>query len=466
MGYSFANGVKLRVNGLYSDTEETDRRSEDQFLVDAMGGRTFFALEEADFRFADREWELGGDLEAGVGSLGDLKALVVLTRRDNDDDLTQDLIENGTRNRLFTQVADFDEGETIFRTTMTTPLSRRHSLEYGGEGAFNTLNTQFSFDDGPIENAIVEEDRYEAFLTHNFEISDTLNLQSGLTGEFSTIFQNRDGVSNARDFSFLKPRVELRYDVTPADQLRLLAERTVSQLNLNDFVASRNIADDLINFGNPDLSPESTWRYSLGYEKRFKEDGGAVQIEFFYEDISDHIDKILIGVASSGVGNIGDARRYGVETEFNMRFGFFGLPGAVLTLQYDYQNTRATDPFTGEARLISGDTPHYIDFDFRHDVGGSKFTYGLNGHRRNIRRRQDVSLREVQRFKRHVEAYGEYNLTPKMKIRFTAHRFLGDARTAEKTFFIGNIVNGIVDRTDFQDNTIRTEYQLRFQGTL
>lgn len=465
LGYELQNGVKLRLNGLYTDSVETDDRTEDQFLIGADGARTFFAVEEARFRFAEREWELGGDVEADIGFLGNLKALFVLTRQTSDDNLTQDLTENGVRERIFSQVADVDEGESIFRASLTTPLSQRHSLEYGGEGAFNTLDTFFAFDDGPLEHAIVEEDRYEAFLTHNFKISDALNLQSGVTGEFSTIFQDRDGESNSRSFNFLKPRIELRYDISAADQLRLLAERTVDQLDLNDFVASRNIEDDLINFGNPNLSPESMWRYSLGYEKRFAQDAGAAQVEFFYEDISDHIDKILIGDNSSGVGNIGSARRYGVETELNTRFGFLGLPGAVLTVRYEYENTRATDPFTGEVRLIRRSSPHFFDVDFRHDIGGSRFTYGFNGHRRTIIRRQDISLREVVRFKRHVEAYGEYNLTPKMKIRFTAHRFLGDARTFEKTFFVGNIADGVVERIDFQDNSIRTEYQLRFQGT-
>jgi len=74
-------------------------------------------------------------------------------------------------------------------------------------------------------------------------------------------------------------------------------------------------------------------------------------------------------------------------------------------------------------------------------------------------------LREVVNYKRHVEAYGEYNLTPKMKIRFTAHRFLGDARTADKTFYVGNIANGIVDRIEIQDTSIKTEYEVRFLGT-
>ncbi len=465
LGYGFQNGIQVRLNGLYEEEQETDERHEDQFLVDAGGARTFSAVEEAFFRFKESQWEIGGDLEAGVGFLGDLKALFVLTRTSNDDDLTQDLIAGGVTSPLFSQIADFDEGETIFRATLTTRLARRHTLEYGGEAALNTLDTVFSFDGGPFESAVVEEDRYEVFATHNFAISDRLSFQSGVTGEFSTISQNRDGVSNARSFQFMKPRFELRFDVTASDQLRLLAERTVSQLNLNDFVASRNTDDDLINFGNPDLSPESTWRYSLGYEKRFANDAGSFQIEGYYESIADHIDKILIGAASSGVGNIGDARRYGIETELNTRFGFIGAPNAVLTLEYEFQNTRVTDPFTGEARQIKRSSPHFWNFDFRHDIGNSKFTYGLSGHRRTITRRQDVSLREVTRYKRHVEAYGEYNLTKNTKLRFTAHRFLGDARNLDKTFYVGNIADDIIDRIDFQASSIKTQYDLRFQGT-
>lgn len=465
LGYEFDSGAKIRLNGLYKDDERVDRRYEDQFLGGLEEPRVFFGVEEARFRFAETEWELGGDLEADVGPLGALKALFVLTRRDNDDDLAQDRTQFGIRDRIFSQVADFDEGETILRGSLTTPLGARHSLEYGGEGAFNTLDTTFAFNDDPFQSAIVEEDRYEAFILHNFAITNKLNLQSGVTGEFSTILQDRDGQSNTRSFQFIKPRIELRYDITNTEQIRLFAERTASQLNLNDFVASRNIDDDRIDFGNPDLKPETTWRFSTTYEKRFAGDTGAVQIEAFYERIDDHIDKILIGEASSGVGNIGSARAFGVETEFSTRFGFIGVPNAVLTLNYDYRNTETTDPFTGERRPIRRRTPHFFNIDFRHDIGGSKFSYGFDGHRRTITRRTDVNIREVTRFKRHVGAFGEYNLTPATKIRFTATRFLGDQRTATRTFFTGNIADDMVSRIERQIFNIKTIYELRFQGT-
>ena len=298
-----------------------------------------YAVEDGDFRFDTQEFEVGGDLEFEVGNIGQLKTLFVVNRTENYDEIIQDLIANDMTTRLFSSVADYDEGETILRTTMTSKFGR-HTLEYGAEGAFNTLDKSFSFNSDPLENAIVEEDRYELFITHSILLSNNISIQSALTEEFSTIFQDREGETNKRSFQYLKPRIELRYDKTASDQYRLLIERTVSQLNLNDFVASRNIDDDTINFGNPNLEPESIWSTSLGYERRFADDGGSLNLEARYESISDHIDKILIGTDDSGVGNIGSAWRRSFKADLNTRFGFIGLPSAVLTVSYTYDKNR------------------------------------------------------------------------------------------------------------------------------
>lgn len=465
LGYDFQSGIRVRLNGLYSDNLRRQKRNEDQLLLGDGGSQTLIGVEDSLFRFTNTEWEVGGDIESDIGRIGHLKALFVVNRKVHDDDITQDLIEGDLTTRFFTSVADFDQGETIFRLSMTSTFGDRHTLEYGGEGAFNTLDRTFAFDDDPLQNAVVTEDRYEVFATHSFKISDKVELQSALTGEFSTISQNRDGIANSRSFEFLKPRFELRYDLTNADQFRLVANRTVSQLNLNDFVAKRVVEDDSIDFGNPNLSPEQTWRYSLGYEKRFANDGGSLDIELFYERISDHIDKILIGEASSGVGNIGKAWKRGIEVEASIRMGFLNFPNAVLTLTYRHIDSKATDPFTGAAREVRGATPHFASFDFRHDIRNSKFSYGFGGHRRSTMRRTDVFLQEVRTFRRHVEAFFEYSLTDRIKLTFDSHRFLHDTSGTNKTFFVGNIADGVVDRIEKRLSKVNVLYTFRLQAT-
>jgi len=464
--YEFQNDAVLQLNGLFSDNEQLYDRHEDQFLIGAAGERIPNAIEKGDIDNLNQEFEIGGDLEFDVADLGRLKTMFVMNRTENDDDIIQNITREGKTSRLFSSVANYNEGETIVRSAMTSVFGR-HTLEYGAEAAFNTLDRTFAFNNDPLENAIVEEDRYELFITHSILLSEKLSLQSALTEEYSTIFQDREGQANDRSFRYLKPRVELRYDLTSTDQFRLLAERTVSQLNLNDFVASRNVDDDTINFGNPDLEPESIWAVSLGYERRFANDAGSIELKMLHEDISDHIDKILIDTDDSGIGNIGSGWRRNLEVNLNTRFGFIGLPSAVLTFAYTYEESEVADPFTGEKRRLRFSTPDYFQISYRHDVEGTNFAYGFNAHRRSGRLRQDVSLFEVTDFDIHLgTAFIEYNFTPSVKLRFAGAHFLNDdGRTFDKIFYDGNIADDVINRIDFQDWRIDPDYVLSLQAT-
>lgn len=465
-GYEFQGGTTLHLNALYSDNEHTQDRLEDQYLIGPGGTLIPSAIEDGDIRFESQRFEVGGDLEIDVGNVGQLKTLFVVNRSEHDDSIIQDEIANGVTTRLFSSIADYDQGETILRSTMTSNFGR-HTWEYGAEGAFNTLDKSFAFNGDPLENAIVEEDRYDIFVTYSTPLSDKLNLQAALTEELSTIYQNREGLTNERDFQYLKPRLELRYDQTASDQFRLLVERTVSQLNLNDFVASRNVNDDTINFGNPNLEPEKTWSYSLGYERRFADDGGSLELEVLYEDISDHIDKILIGTDDSGIGNIGSAQRLKFNVDLTTRFGFIGAPTAVLTISYTYDDNEVTDPFTGEKRRLKHSTPHYIRLNYRHDVENTNFAYGINAHRRTYRERYDVSLYEISKLKTHLGyVFAEYNFTENVKMRFqAAHNLNEDGRTFDKTFYDGHVANDVVERIDYQYWTVAPDYVLSLQAT-
>ena len=466
VGYEFENGAILQLNGLYSDNENLHDRHEDQFLIAAGGVRTLNAIETGDIDSLNQEFEFGGDFEFDIGDLGRLKTMFVANRTENNDEIIQDITGSKLTSRLFSSFADYDEGETIVRSAMTSVIGR-HTLEYGVEAAFNSLDKTFAFNNDPLENAIVEEDRYELFITHSILLTQKLSLQSALTEEYSIIFQDREGQANERSFRYLKPRVELRYDLTPADQFRLLAERTVSQLNLNDFVASRNVDDDTINFGNPNLEPESIWSLSLGYEHRFANDAGSFELKALHENVSDHIDKILIGTDDSGIGNIGSGWRRNLEVNLNTRFDFIGLSSAVLTFSYTYEESEINDPFTGIKRRLRFSTPDYFQISYRHDLEGTNLAYGFNAHRRSGRLRQDVSLSEVTDFEIHLgTAFIEYNFTSNVKVRFAGAHFLNDdARIFEKTFYEGNIADSVINRIDFQDWRIHPDYVLSLQAT-
>jgi outer membrane receptor protein involved in Fe transport len=199
-------------------------------------------------------------------------------------------------------------------------------------------------------NSDVEENRYEFFSTHFWQLREDVALESALNFEYSKIEQSGIDVDNARSFTYIKPRFDLRWDLDDANQLRGSLERTVSQLDFGDFVASFDDEDDTVDAGNPDLEPEKAWEWKVTYERRLAEDAGVLEAQLYFNDIEDHIDKVAATDVISAAGNIGDAEHYGVQLKGSWRLAPLGLDGAVIDLTYNWQDSETTDPFTGEKR--------------------------------------------------------------------------------------------------------------------
>ena len=70
-----------------------------------------------------------------------------------------------------------------------------------------------------LANSQVEEIRYEPFAIHNWRINPKLTLESTLLYETSDIIQTGDA-QNSRSFEFIKPKIDLRYNITPMFQVR------------------------------------------------------------------------------------------------------------------------------------------------------------------------------------------------------------------------------------------------------
>ena len=86
-------------------------------------------------------------------------------------------------------------------------------------------------------NAVVQEIRHEGFAVHNWRISERMSLESTIIYEESTIEQSGD-TKKKRDFSFVRPKVDYRFDITPSLQFRATIEKDVAQLSFNDFTAN------------------------------------------------------------------------------------------------------------------------------------------------------------------------------------------------------------------------------------
>ncbi|MDX1405492.1 MAG: TonB-dependent receptor [Woeseiaceae bacterium] len=472
--WSFDNGDILNLNARLADIEEEERETT---LVTVIGNPDTTSL--LNLSLEDRlEWELGGDLENRIGDSGTLKSRLIYTNKSTEESEAVSLSSTVPGNVPSQSLVLTDENatEAIIRSSYSWPLTASQNLELGIEGAQNVLEKQVDFfealPDGslvPVDvfNAIseIEEDRYEFFSTHFWQLQDDVVLESALNFEYSRIDQTGVDVQNERSFTYWKPRLDLRWDVDDSAQVRGSIERTISQLDFGDFVASFDDEDDRVNAGNPDLEPEKAWEYKLTFERRLADDGGVLQAQLFYDDIEDHIDRVAATDVISAAGNIGDARKYGVELTGSLRLAALGLEGAVVDLSYTWTDAETTDPFTGEKRVMRFEPQNRYSVQFRHDLAEWRINYNVEVSMWGEREQHDITYRDVNKsLVPRVNAGIQFRLTDNLLLWYETIFAIDNRHRRVREQFAGNIADDVLLRMEVREQIRRTKHIIGVRG--
>jgi len=290
-------------------------------------------------------------------------------------------------------------------------------------------------------------------------------LESALNFEYSRIEQSGIDVDNSRTFTYIKPRFDLRWDLNEATQFRSSLERTISQLDFGDFVATFDSEDDQVDAGNPDLEPEKAWEWKFTLERRLAADAGVLEAQLFYNDIEDHIDKVAATDVISAPGNIGDATHYGVQLKGSWRLAPIGLEGAVIDLTYVWQDSETTDPFTGEERVMRFKPNSRYSIRFRHDLSAWKINYRVDVDWFGEREQHDITFRDVNTSPTpNINASVQYRLTDKLLLWFDTRFVIDSERRRIRERFDGNIADSSLLRTEVRNQFRRTEYIVGLRG--
>ncbi len=371
-------------------------------ITDYNGVAPMTTWEREEAPATQSNWEIGGDFEHIFLDGSRYKVLFIVNDRDNEtlrERWEFDAPGEEERKNLYLHNASSYQ-EKIVRTSYTWSFGEGQGLELGVEGARTTQDTSLRLGrplNGPADpevgglvrvpvgNAVstVEEDRVEAFAVHNWRLNSRMRLESSLIGEFSEISQSGD-VHNSRDFQFLKPKVDFRYDISPALQLQASIEKVVSQLSFADFSANTNQRDedqDTI-AGNPELEQEQIWQYSMNLDYRLPNDGGVLSSRLFYYDVENSIGRIELFTPGPQLaatnGNVGDGGVLGFNFDASVRFGFLGLPQALATFGLLLQDSAIDDPLIGFERKVVPYDRGSFRLGFRHDVSRLGLNYGFD----------------------------------------------------------------------------------------
>ena len=480
LGFNMNKSV-FKVNGLFEERGDspTDR---ERIISDFSAGTV--RVQDDQQSTTRKNWEVGGDYEYETNSDSRFRVLFIVNDRNSTyDRIRYDVANEELEPNLFLDRLTRDR-ERIVRTSFIRNLSRNQGIEFGAEGAQTIRDSDLRMglntpgEPNPnygnlvpvsIDNSksTVQELRYEPFTIHNWQINDRMSLESRLLYETSTIEQKGD-VSRERSFSFVKPKIDYRYNLTQSFQVRLEIERDISQLSFSDFSASVDSNDEEKNTfaGNPEIVQEKLWRYDLNLEYRLPNDLGVINSQIYYRDAEDHIDRIDVSPSPddlrSARGNIGDGKWYGVSFDISAKLDPLKIQNALFTTRIRIRDSEFTDPFLGIKRRREGNGRWGLNMGFRHDLTSRRLTYGINysndSNDGEGRKQFDIDDIEERINQPSMSAYIEKRAFDNLTFRFESRNLTENQWCRRRTRFDGHIRDGQV--REIEDYCSRSGIQL------
>ena len=480
LGFNMNKSV-FKVNGLFEERGDspTDR---ERIISDFSAGTV--RVQDDQQSTTRKNWEVGGDYEYETNSDSRFRVLFIVNDRNSTyDRIRYDVANEELEPNLFLDRLTRDR-ERIVRTSFIRNLSRNQGIELGAEGAQTIRDSDLRMglntpgEPNPnygnlvpvsIDNSksTVQELRYEPFTIHNWQINDRMSLESRLLYETSTIEQKGD-VSRERSFSFVKPKIDYRYNLTQSFQVRLEIERDISQLSFSDFSASVDSNDEEKNTfaGNPEIVQEKLWRYDLNLEYRLPNDLGVINSQIYYRDAEDHIDRIDVSPSPddlrSARGNIGDGKWYGVSFDISAKLDPLKIQNALFTTRLRIRDSEFTDPFLGIKRRREGNGRWGLNMGFRHDLTSRRLTYGINysndSNDGEGRKQFDIDDIEERINQPSMSAYIEKRAFDNLTFRFESRNLTENQWCRRRTRFDGHIRDGQV--REIEDYCSRSGIQL------
>tara|TARA_Y100000389_G_scaffold49250_1_gene44924 strand:+ start:12424 stop:14520 length:2097 start_codon:yes stop_codon:yes gene_type:complete len=380
------NKNTLRINALvWFDGKENAPQIQEYFLPDDVKNEAFYKKIDWDRKENNDGWEFGGDWEHQFNKANSFKLRVVLTKENEDQEDLSFLNDTVNLYNNIVETNDRSESERIIRLSFNKQRSKGGYLEYGFESAYNELDRTFNLiyfdsnsnqtDSGLLNTSgTVEEDRYEAFLSYNFPFTKKIRTELALNYEWSEISQSGD-VTLSREFKYWKPRIDIKWDYKKNRQIRLSIERSVGQINFDDFISSYDQFEETIRAGNPDLKPETTWELKLEHEWRLPNDGGVVTLKGLASEIDGPVDRLPID-GFAGIGNLGSGERTQARIDGSIRINKL-LEGGVFRFMGYLQSTEVVDPVTNIKRDFSWFKRWETMIGIRQDIPGGKYSWGI-----------------------------------------------------------------------------------------
>ncbi|MDP2560425.1 TonB-dependent siderophore receptor [Psychrobium sp. 1_MG-2023] len=471
--YNYSAQTALQLNALYAQVSFDSEVASD--IDDWITGDQSTKLLSYDWGKDD--WEISGDITHELNQDNQLKLLFITNHTDADDKIWQTASRPSNEfqlPRLYTA------SEDVLRGNWKYQWDSRHSFDSGVEVAINQRDEVLKYikqSATPYQSTElnnIKETRYEAFTHYNFAISPQLNFQSSLVYERSTMEVATDVTlttattshvesQSSRRFSYLKPRINLRYDVNDIYQLRVNYERTVSQLALNDFVPWFNRFESRLEETNPDLKPEVRDELSVSVEKQWLATSGSITLTPYYHKISDLRTEVPLAVRS-GDGNIDSGKEYGLKLDTSFGLDVIGLENTVISASYTWRDSEMHNPFLQHNTTLERVNKNKWNAKINQNelLPGLSFSLALTNKTPHQFYYYDYAGRVNSEMT--ANAYFDYRINQHFKLRLAGDSLLNNKYTVYKRRHSGHFAQTDVLRHEKRTNEFAPNYSLTLTG--
>lgn len=388
LSYSLMPRQNFSLNLLYEESDPP--KSTDRVILDYDFQPPAVFREREELAATRSSWEIGADYTLSFDDNSQLNILSINNQRDQDTLRERYRVTEESSLQDLSLRNDTVNTERIYRAVYSRPLGVGHDLELGAERAQTILDTDLGLarlgPGGelvaiPVPNARsqIEEMRYEGFAVHHWQMNPRMKLETTLLYEVSEITQTGD-IDRSRDFDFVRPKLDYRFDITPGLQLQLSVEKFVAQLSFADFAANTDPRDtdrDTV-AGNPELRQQQSWRYTANLEYRYLDGRGVLNARAWHWEVSDAIGRIDVsepgGPLESAAGNIGDGEVSALQVNSSFRV----TPNLLLSGTVMARSSQVIDPFANIARRLVPNDRGFHSFNIRHDLPRWSLNYGID----------------------------------------------------------------------------------------
>ncbi|MEO1260608.1 MAG: TonB-dependent receptor [Bacteroidota bacterium] len=295
----------------------TERRTSSKTLTNGYDWNTDYTMK---FPNSEREFSLGFQLSGNIDDAENTLDQIDLTGNNSSLNI-QEVSDNKGRNLEMTFQADY-----------VHPFSKNIKLETGAKGILRNINSDFIFDlyDFDLDEFFrdqtrsdefdYQQDVYAGYASFNISFLKNYSLIAGTRYERTAIsgeFQTEGTEPFENDYYNILPSVIVSRKIGKAGNIRASYNQRIQRPSLRFINPYVNQVDrNNITFGNPDLEPEISHNFEVGFNTFYK--GIVINAAPYFRHTTDVIEGYLeiddlTGISINTFDNIGTDNTFGLS---------------------------------------------------------------------------------------------------------------------------------------------------------